>query len=71
MSELKSPTLEYSSITPSQRREYQEYNILQTYLENGYTSRDIAKVYNVSYKLVNLWLLEYGLISRTSELALP
>lgn len=52
-------------------KEYENRDILNNCLDNGYTSRDIAKMYHVSYKLINLWLLEYGLISRTSELALP
>lgn len=52
-------------------KDYQNKAALESYLLNGYGSREIAKQYNVSYKLINLWLLQYGLISRTSELALP
>lgn len=52
-------------------KDYESKAILESYLANGATSREIAKHYRVSYKLINLWLLQYGLISRTSELALP
>ena len=52
-------------------KDYQNKAALESYLLSEYTSRDIAKEYNVSYKLVNLWLLQHGLIKRTSELALP
>lgn len=52
-------------------KEYQDKAILQSYLANGLSSREIAKYYKVSYKLVNWWLLHYGLVYRTSELALP
>jgi transposase len=52
-------------------KDYQNKAALESYLLNGYESRDIAKDYRVSYKLINLWLLHYGLITPTSELALP
>jgi transposase len=52
-------------------KDYENKEALASYLLNGYTSRDISKEYNVSYKLVNLWLLHHGLIQRTSELVLP
>jgi transposase len=52
-------------------KDYQNKAALESYLLNGYTSRDIAMDYNVSHKLVNLWLLQHGLIKPTSELALP
>jgi transposase len=52
-------------------KDYQDKAALESYLLNGYESRDIAKDYNISYKLVNLWLLQHGLIKLTSELALP
>lgn len=50
---------------------YENKAVLESHLSKEMTSRDIAKVYNVSYKLINLWLLQHGLIKRTSELALP
>jgi transposase len=50
---------------------YQDKAVLEQFLSEGLESREIGKKFNVSYKLINLWLLEYGLISRTSELALP
>lgn len=52
-------------------KDYQLKEALESFLLYEYTSRDIAKEYNVSYKLVNLWLLHHGLIKPTSELALP
>jgi transposase len=52
-------------------KDYQNKAALESYLLAEYNSRDIAKEYNVSYKLVNLWLLQHGLIKPTSELALP
>lgn len=50
---------------------YENKAVLEQFLSEGLESRDIGKKFNVSYKLINLWLLEYGLITRTSELALP
>lgn len=52
-------------------KSYQDKAVLEQFLSEGLESREIGKKFNVSYKLINLWLLEYGLISRTSELALP
>lgn len=58
-------------IKPTYEKSYEDKATLELHLSNGLESREIAKLYNVSYKLVNLWLLHYGLIYRTSELALP
>ena len=52
-------------------KDYQNKAVLESYLVKGYGSRETAKDYHVSYKLVNLWLLQHGLIRPTSELALP
>lgn len=52
-------------------KNYEDKATLELHLSNGLESREIAKQYNVSYKLINLWLLQYGLIKLTSELALP
>ena len=56
---------------PQYVKYYEDKAILESNLANGLTSRDMAKLYHVSYKLINLWLLQYGLIRKTSELALP
>jgi transposase len=50
---------------------YQDEAILKQHVADGLSSREIAKLYKVSYRLINLWLLQYGLIKHTSELALP
>ena len=52
-------------------KSYQDKAVLEQFLSEGLESREIGKKFNVSYKLINQWLLEYGLIARTSELALP
>jgi transposase len=52
-------------------KDYENKAVLESYLANGLESREIAKQFNVSYRLINLWLLHYGLIKPTSELALP
>lgn len=52
-------------------KDYESKVILESFLRDGLSSREIGKHYNVSYKLINLWLLQHGLIKRTSELALP
>ena len=52
-------------------KSYQDKVVLEQFLSEGLESREIGKKFNVSYKLINQWLLEYGLIARTSELALP
>ena len=46
------------------------------YLYNEYVTKDrsskhIAKDLHVSYKLINLWLLKFGLVKSTPELLLP
>lgn len=52
-------------------KSYQDKAVLEQFLSEGLDSREIGKKFNVSHKLINQWLLEYGLIARTSELALP
>lgn len=50
---------------------YQDEAVLKDHILNGLSSREIASIYRVSYRLINVWLLHYGLINKTSELALP
>lgn len=50
---------------------YQNKAVLESHIKDSLDSREIGKLYNVSYKLINSWLLHYGLIKHTSELALP
>jgi transposase len=40
---------------------HQEKNYLQTKMDEGYTSRDISKELNVSYKLVEIYLRKYNI----------
>jgi hypothetical protein len=50
---------------------YESKEYLQDELANGKSAREIANENNVSYKLINQWLLNHGLITRSEELRLP
>ncbi len=50
---------------------YESKEFLQDCLAEGMTSRDISKQCHVSYKLINRWLLNHGLIKHTPDLKLP
>jgi hypothetical protein len=50
---------------------YENKEWLQEEMRSGNDSRAIASKLNVSYKLVNLWLLKFNLIKSTPEIKLP
>jgi hypothetical protein len=50
---------------------YESKEFLQDCLAEGMTAKQIGNYCNVSYKLINRWLLNHGLIERTPDLALP
>ena len=54
---------------PVKNKLYQDKTWLATELETKST-RKIAKEQRVSYKLINVWALNYGLIKRTEETVL-
>ena len=42
-------------------KQHQNQEYLQQKINEGYTSKDISKELNVSYKLVELYLRKYGI----------
>lgn len=51
---------------------YQDKGYLQEkFIQNKLSAKQIAKENNVSYKLINLWLIESGLLIRTPETQVP
>ena len=50
---------------------YESKEFLQDELALGKTIRQIASECHVSYKLVNLWAVKHGLITRTPEMKFP
>ena len=47
---------------------YEDRNYLETeFLTLKRTAKQIARDNNVSYKLINTWLIKLGLIDRTSD----
>lgn len=50
---------------------YQSKEYLEDELALGKTAKEIANENNVSYKLINRWLIDYGLIVRTDEVLVP
>jgi len=50
---------------------YQDRNVLEPMFLKGMTSKEIAKELHVSYKLINVWLVKFGLITRTPEMKFP
>jgi transposase len=41
---------------------HQDQNYLQTKINEGYSSKDIAKELRVSYKLVEIYLRKYAIV---------
>lgn len=53
-------------------KKYEDRDYLYNeYVTNSRSSKNIAKDLHVSYKLINLWLLKFGLVKSTPELLLP
>jgi hypothetical protein len=50
---------------------HQDRNVLEPMFLKGLTSKQIGKELHISYKLVNVWLIKFGLIRRTPETELP
>jgi DNA-binding NarL/FixJ family response regulator len=50
---------------------HQDRNVLEPLFLKGLTSKQIGKELHISYKLVNVWLINFGLIKRTPEIELP
>lgn len=50
---------------------YESKEFLQDELALEKTARQIGNELNVSYKLINLWLIKHGLIERTPEVMVP
>jgi hypothetical protein len=51
---------------------YQDRNwLVNEYLTLQKTPKQIAKSVHVSYKLINRWLIDHGLIERTPETKVP
>ena len=51
---------------------YEDRNwLVNEFLTLRKTPKQIAKSMHVSYKLINRWLIDFGLIERTPDLALP
>ena len=55
----------------SDLKEYQNKDVLAAHYSNGLTAKQIANLYNVSYKLINVWAIKFGLISRTPDVRTP
>ena len=52
-------------------RTYQQKAVLEKMIEAGLSAKQIAKTLHISYKLVNLWLVRHGLVTRTPEMLFP
>ena len=50
---------------------YQQKAVLQKMIEQELSAKQIAKELHVSYKLINLWLVNHGLATRTPEMNFP
>ena len=63
-------------IDPNGKKIYQKLYQDRNYLANEYltlkrTAKQIGSDNNVSYKLINSWLIKHGLIVSTPEIKLP
>ena len=63
------PQLKERNVDPVKNKLYHDKTGLATELETKST-RKIAKEQRVSYKLINVWALNYGLIKRSGEIVL-
>jgi hypothetical protein len=52
-------------------KHYESKEYLEACIAAKMTSKDIANQNRVSYKLVNAWLIEHGLLRNTPEIRLP
>jgi transposase len=52
-------------------RTYQQKAVLEKMIEAGLSAKQISKELHVSYKLINLWLVRHGLVTRTPEMLFP
>jgi transposase len=50
---------------------YENKEWLEEQIASGLNARSIANKVNVSYKLINLWLVNFGLIPDTPEVKKP
>jgi hypothetical protein len=66
---LVNQQLKERNVDPVKNKLYQDKTWLATELETKST-RKIAKEQKVSYKLINVWALNYGLIKRSEETVL-
>jgi hypothetical protein len=66
---LMNPQRKERTVDPVKNKLYEDKTWLTTELETKST-RQIAKEQKVSYKLINVWALNYGLIKRSEETVL-
>jgi DNA-binding NarL/FixJ family response regulator len=52
-------------------RTYQQKAVLEKMIQDGLSVKQIANSLHISYKLVNLWLVNHGLATRTPEMKFP
>jgi hypothetical protein len=52
-------------------KHYESKEYLEACIAAKMTSKDIANQNRVSYKLVNAWLIEHGLLRNTPDVRLP
>jgi hypothetical protein len=50
---------------------YESKEFLQDCLNEGMSAKQIGNYCNVSYKLINVWLVKHDLVSRTPEMKFP
>ena len=50
---------------------YESKEFLQDCLKEGMSAKQIGNYCHVSYKLINLWLVKHGLVTRTPEMKFP
>lgn len=52
-------------------KHYESKEFLINCLDHGMSAKDISKYCRVSYKLINVWLVKHGLVTRTPEMKFP
>ena len=52
-------------------KHYESKKYLEACVAAKMTSKDIANQNKISYKLVNYWLIEHGLLRNTPDVRLP
>jgi hypothetical protein len=50
---------------------YESKEFLQDCLNEGMSAKQIGNYCNVSYKLINVWLVKHDLVTRTPEMKFP